>query len=91
VKICPHWTVNGLRKMIPSEQVEAWLTLSESRLTLACLLKFVLTCEPTQGIEKMRLEQNQGKTDYSTSKLCIITRLATDNLDKQSIYLKSME
>lgn len=45
VKICPHWTVNGLRKMILSEQVEAWLTLSESRLTLACLLKFVLTCE----------------------------------------------
>lgn len=47
VKICPHWTVNGLRTMILSEQVEAWLALSASRLTLACLLKFVLTCEPT--------------------------------------------
>jgi len=71
--------------MILSEQVEAWLTLSESRLTLACLLKFVLTCEPTQGIEKMRLVQKQGKTDYSTSKLCIITRLATTLINKAYI------
>lgn len=47
MRICPHWTVNGLRKMIPSEQVEAWLVLSESQLTLACLLKFVPTGEPT--------------------------------------------
>jgi hypothetical protein len=31
--------------MILSEQVAAWLILSESQLTLACLLKFVLTYE----------------------------------------------
>lgn len=41
----PHWTVNGWRKMILSEQVEAWLILSVSQLALACLLKFVQTCE----------------------------------------------
>lgn len=47
MQIGPHLAVNGLWKMILSEQVEAWLILSESQLTLACLLKFVLTCEPT--------------------------------------------
>jgi len=47
VKTSPHWTVNGWRKMILSEQVEAWLILSESQLALACLSKFVQTCEPT--------------------------------------------
>lgn len=46
-KISPRWTVNGLRKMILSEQVEAWPVLSESQLALACLLKFVQTCGPT--------------------------------------------
>lgn len=49
MKISPHWTVNGSRKMILSEQVEAWLILSEYQLALACLLKFVQTCELLGG------------------------------------------
>lgn len=36
-------------KMILSERVEAWLILSESQLALACLLKFVQTCELLEG------------------------------------------
>lgn len=47
--ISPHWTVNGWRKMILSEHVEAWLILSESQPALACLLKFVQTCELLEG------------------------------------------
>ena len=49
VKISPHWTVNGLSKMILSEQVEPWLILSESQLALACLSKFVQTYVPAQA------------------------------------------
>jgi len=49
VMISPHWTVNGWRKMILSEQVEAWPILSECQPALACLLKFVQTCEPTEA------------------------------------------
>lgn len=46
--------MNGSKKMILSEQVEAWLVLSESQLALACLLKFVQTCGPTQAIIEIK-------------------------------------
>lgn len=49
-KISPHWTAYGLRKMILSEQVEAWLVLSECQPALACLLKFVQTCGLLEGV-----------------------------------------
>ena len=48
-KIFPHWTENGLAKMILSGQVEAWLILSECQLALACLSESVQTGGPTQA------------------------------------------
>jgi len=60
-KISPRWTVNGLRKVILSEQVEVWLILFESQLALVCLLKFVQTYEPTLPTQKNKQTANLEK------------------------------
>lgn len=77
-KISPQLTVDGLRKMILSEQVEASLILSESQLALACLSKFGQTCVLPEGVYQEILVLNLPPRGHYLNQIALLQLICQD-------------